>query len=225
MEVRPGAWLPDFLLTWPEWAGSDWPRSSCVGLAVQTLFCKLPDVKARTLAPLLFGFLTVQRLLELRLARANERWARQHGATESGQEHYPLFFVLHPAWMLATLLEGRRARGRVNWAAFALFMLAQPLRAWVIRTLGRYWNTRILIVPGGERVRRGPFRFLRHPNYTVVALEMAAAPLSVGAWRTAIAFSLLNAALLLLIRIPAEEQALRAYQEGPWRETAAAAGG
>ncbi|MEW6420355.1 MAG: isoprenylcysteine carboxylmethyltransferase family protein [Deinococcota bacterium] len=170
-------------------------------------------MKARTLAPVLFGFLTVQRFLELRLARVNERWARQHGATEYGQEHYPLFFILHSGWMLCTLLEGRRTRGRVNCFALALFVLAQPLRFWVIRTLGRYWNTKILIVPGGERVRRGPFRYLRHPNYAVVALELGSAPLAVGAWRTALASTVLNAALLLLVRIPAEERALQAYRK------------
>ena len=166
---------------------------------------------SRTLAPFLLAFLTVQRLLELRLARSNERWAREHGALEYGRKHYPLFFVLHPAWMVCTLLEGRRSAGPANLAALALFILAQPLRYWVIRTLGRYWNTRILIVPGGERVTGGPFRYLQHPNYAVVALELAAAPLAVGAWRTALAFTALNAALLLLIRIPAEERALREY--------------
>lgn len=170
-------------------------------------------MNARTLAPLIFGFLSVQRLLELRLARANERWAREQGATEYGREHYPLFFLLHPGWMLGILLEGRRSGARVNWLALALFVLAQPLRYWVIRTLGRYWNTRILIVPGGERVTGGPFRLLRHPNYAVVALELAAAPLAVGAWRTALAFSVLNAALIVLIRLPAEERALQAYHQ------------
>ncbi|GGO18302.1 isoprenylcysteine carboxyl methyltransferase family protein [Deinococcus humi] len=168
-------------------------------------------MKARTLAPILLAFLSVQRLLELRVARANERWARGRGAVEYGQGHYPLFFVLHPAWMLSTLLEGRASGRRVHWPALALFMLAQPLRYWVIRTLGRFWNTRILIVPGGERVTGGPFRFLKHPNYAVVALELAAAPLAVGAWRTAFVFTLLNAGLLLLIRIPAEERALAHY--------------
>ncbi|GGL76199.1 isoprenylcysteine carboxyl methyltransferase [Deinococcus aerolatus] len=168
-------------------------------------------MKARTLAPLLLAFLGVQRLLELRLARANERWAREHGAVEYGQEHYPLFFVLHPAWMVCTLLEGRASGRRVNGPALALFVLAQPLRYWVIRTLGRYWNTRILIVPGGQRVTGGPFRLLRHPNYAVVALELLSAPLAVGAWRTALVFTLLNAGLLVLIRIPAEERALANY--------------
>lgn len=168
-------------------------------------------MNARTLAPYLVGSLIIQRLLELRHARANERWARAQGATEHGREHYWAFFVLHPAWLLAVLLEGRANRGRVNWIMLALLLALQPLRYWVIRSLGRYWNTRILIVPGGQRVQAGPFRWLRHPNYTVVALELAAAPLAVGAWRTALAFSLLNAALLLGVRIPAEETALRGY--------------
>lgn len=172
-------------------------------------------MKARTVAPLLLAFLTVQRLLELRVARSNERWARAHGAVEYGRDHYPLFFVLHPAWMIATYLEGRRSPGRVNVSALLLFLLAQPLRYWVIRTLGPYWNTRILIVPGGARVIGGPFQFLKHPNYAVVALEIAAAPLAVGAWRSALAFTTLNAALLLLIRIPAEERALGAYAARP----------
>ncbi|MVN86102.1 hypothetical protein GO986_04920 [Deinococcus sp. HMF7620] len=170
-------------------------------------------MKARHAAPLLAGALVVQRLLELRVARANERWAQERGAVEYGREHYQLFFVLHPAWLLALLLEGRRNGGRVNGVALTLLLLAQPLRYWVIRALGRYWNTRILIVPGGERVTAGPFRYLKHPNYAVVALELAAAPLAVGAWRTALAFTLLNAALLLGIRIPAEERALRTYLE------------
>lgn len=172
-------------------------------------------MKARTLAPLLLAALTLQRVLELRVARRNERWAREHGAVEYGQAHYPLFFVLHPAWMLATYLEGRRSVRRVNLLALALLLLAQPLRYWVIRTLGTYWNTRILIVPGGQRVTGGPFRHMKHPNYAVVALEIASAPLAVGAWGTALAFTVLNAALLLLIRIPAEERALAAYRAAP----------
>lgn len=168
-------------------------------------------MKARAFTPFLLGYLYVQRTVELFIARKNERWARENGATEYGQEHYRLFFVVGWGWLIGTFLEGRRSRGGVNWAALALFVLAQPLRYWVIRTLGRYWNTKILIVPGGKRVMSGPFRFLRHPNYAVVALELASAPLAVGAWRTALAASVLNTALLLLIRIPTEERALKAY--------------
>ena len=171
-------------------------------------------MNARTLAPLLLAGLSVQRLSELRVARANERWAREQGATEYGQAHYPLFFVLHPAWMLSTLLEGRANRGRASIPALLLLLALQPLRYWVMHTLGRYWNTKILIVPGGQRVTGGPFRFIKHPNYAVVALEIAAAPLAVGAWRTALAFSVLDAALLLGLRIPAENAALAQYRNG-----------
>ncbi len=171
-------------------------------------------MQARKLTPYLVGGLILQRLLELRTARANERWARAQGATEYGAGHYWTFFVLHPAWLLCLLLEGRASRQQVNWPMLLLFLLLQPLRYWVMRSLGRYWNTRILIVPGGERVGAGPFRFLKHPNYTVVALELASGPLAVGAWRTALAFSVLNAALLLGVRIPAEEAALRHYLAG-----------
>lgn len=170
-------------------------------------------MKSRAFTPYLVLGLILQRLLELRLARENERWARENGAVEYGQGHYWTFFVLHPAWLLCTLLEGRASRGKVNGLALAGLLLLQPLRYWVIRTLGRYWNTRILIVPGGQRVKGGPFRLIKHPNYAVVALELAAAPLTVGAWRTALVFSLLNAALLLLVRIPGEEAALRDYEQ------------
>lgn len=169
-------------------------------------------MNSSTLTPFLVLGLTLQRLLELRVAKANERWARAQGATEYGQGHYWTFFVLHPAWLLCLLLEGRASRSRVNWPMLALFLLLQPLRYWVMRSLGRYWNTRILIVPNGQRVQGGPFKYLKHPNYAVVALELASGPLAVGAWRTALAFSLLNAALLLGVRIPAEEAALREYR-------------
>jgi len=163
--------------------------------------------------PYLVAGLVAQRLLELRVARRNEAWARAQGAQEYGREHYPLFFLLHSGWLLGTLVEGRRHRGGVCWGWLALLLLAQPLRYWVIRTLGRQWNTRILIVPGARRVEGGPFRYLTHPNYAVVALEMLSTPLMVGAWRTALLGSLLNAALLRLVRIPAEERALLAYRE------------
>ena len=168
-------------------------------------------MNASRFAPWLVLGMSVQRLLELRLARRNHQWALAQGGREYGREHFPLFFLLHGGWLLGTLLEGRRSRGRVHPFWLALLLLAQPLRYWVIATLGRQWNTRILIVPGASRIVGGPFRFLKHPNYAVVALEMVSAPLSVGAWRTALLGSLLNAALLRLIRIPAEERALAAY--------------
>ncbi|MDX2004567.1 MAG: isoprenylcysteine carboxylmethyltransferase family protein [Meiothermus sp.] len=159
------------------------------------------------------AFVVTQRLLELRLARRNLAWALSQGAKEYGKEHYPLFFLLHVGWMLGWLVEGL-SRGQVSsvwWLWLGVFLLAQGLRYWAITSLGNYWNTRILIVPGGRRVASGPYRFIPHPNYVAVALELLSLPLVFNAWVTALAATVLNALLLLLIRIPAEERALREY--------------
>lgn len=169
-------------------------------------------VAGSTLLPWLALAIITQRALELRHARANERWARERGAREYGRGHYPLFFLLHGAWLASLVLEGRRSARPAAWPWLLLWLALQPARYWVIRTLGRLWNTRILIVPGAARVRRGPFRVLKHPNYLVVALEILSAPLAVGAKSTAFVFSVLNAALLLGLRLPAEERALSEYE-------------
>ena len=156
-------------------------------------------------------FIIIQRLIELRLAERNRRWALRQGAREYGASHYPLFFVLHPGWLIGWVGEALATGSRLSrwWPLWlGLFAAAQGLRYWAIVSLGRYWNTRILIVPGGRRVRTGPYRILRHPNYLAVAVELAAVPLIFRAWRTAIIASLLNAALLLGLRIPSEEAAL-----------------
>ena len=160
-------------------------------------------------------FVVVQRLIELRLAKRNEAWARSRGAIEYGQGHYVLFFVLHAGWLMFIALEAVLRGGTLGalWPVWlGVYALAQMGRYWVISSLGQYWNTRILIVPGGQRVTRGPYRFLRHPNYVVVALEMLSGPLIFEAWVTALVFSVLNAALLLGVRIPAEERALSVYR-------------
>ncbi len=165
---------------------------------------------------LALGFVIIQRLLELRLAKRNLEWALSQGAKEYGREHYPLFFLLHAGWMLGWLLEGSW-RGQISeiwWLWLSVFILAQGLRYWAISSLGKYWNTRILIVPGGERKQVGPYSFLPHPNYLAVVLELFSLPMIFGAWVTAVIVSILNALLLLLIRIPAEEKALENYHQG-----------
>jgi methyltransferase len=156
------------------------------------------------------GLVALQRLLELRLSRRHERILRDRGAVERGRGHYPLMVTLHVLWLLSTLIEGilRGPDLPAYWPIpLALFLLAQSLRYWVILTLGEYWNTRVLVVPGTTLVRRGPYRYLRHPNYVVVAVEIATFPLIFGAWVTALVFSMLNAALLF-VRIREENRAL-----------------
>ena len=166
---------------------------------------------------LFFGFVTaiiVQRLLELRIAKRNEKWALAHGAKEYSPAHYPLIVALHICWILGIALEGflRGAQPGTFWPLWlGIFLLAQIGRYWAISSLGGYWNTRILILPGGSRVKHGPYKYFRHPNYIVVMLELLSGPLIFGATGTAVIASILNAALLLGVRIPAEERALEQY--------------
>ena len=164
-------------------------------------------MSADTLLVLAVGLVALQRLLELRLSRRNERLLRPRGAVERGEGHYPLMVALHLSWLLSTLVEGI-LRGPTLWPLpLALFLLVQPLRYWAILTLGEYWNTKILVVPGAELVRRGPYRYLKHPNYLVVVAEILTFPLIFGAWITALVFTVLNAALLYA-RIKEENRAL-----------------
>ena len=161
----------------------------------------------------LVAALLVQRVVELRVAKRNEAWARAPGATEHGAGHYPLFFLLHGGWGAAWIVEGW-LRGPTLvagwWAWLLLLAAAQGLRYWAIATLGRRWNTRILVLPASTPIRTGPYRFLSHPNYLAVIIELWVVPAIVGAWMTAAVASLLNLVLLFGVRIPAEEAALRA---------------
>ena len=159
------------------------------------------------LAPWLVGALVIQRLGEVRFAKANERAAREAGAVEHGARHYPLFFVLHFAWLAGIVWESRRA-GRpfsAGWLAAAVLM--QPLRIATMRTLGEQWTTRVMIRPGVSRVDRGLYRWCKQPAYGAVTVDLMVTPLAVGAVRTAAAGSLANAALLGLLRLPAERRA------------------
>jgi methyltransferase len=165
-------------------------------------------VNAGSLLALAVALVALQRLLELGLSRRSERLLRARGAVERGQRHYPLLVALHALWLLSTLVEGalRGPAFPVYWPVpLAAFLLAQPLRYWAIVSLGENWNTRILLVPGAKRVRRGPYRY---PNYVVVVVEILSFPLIFGAWITALVFSILNA-VLLSVRISEENRALK----------------
>lgn len=153
----------------------------------------------------------LERLIELAVAKRNERWSRAHGAVESGAEHYPAMVALHTGLLAGALAEvwagDRPFVPALGWPMLLLVVAAQGLRWWCIRTLGPQWNTRVLVVPGLPRVTNGPYRVLPHPNYVAVVIEGAALPLVHTAWITALTFTVLNA-VLLRTRIRTESAAL-----------------
>jgi methyltransferase len=155
-----------------------------------------------------------ERLLELVVSARNLRWALAHGGHEEGRGHFPAMVALHTGLLVACALEPvlapRPFLPALGIPAVVVVVAAQALRYWCILTLGRRWNTRIVVVPGLPLVRRGPYRVLPHPNYLVVAIEGLALPLVFTGWLTALVFTVLNAALLLRFRIPAEEAAMSA---------------
>ena len=153
----------------------------------------------------ILGFVTLQRLIELQLANANTRRLLAAGAREYAPGHYALIVALHTAWLAALWWW---APGRpVSIPLLLIFILLQLGRVWVIRSLGPRWTTRIIVQPGAPLVRRGPYRYVDHPNYLVVAGEIAVLPLVFGLWQIAAIFTLLNAAVLT-VRIRAENRAL-----------------
>ena len=158
-----------------------------------------------TLPVIVLALVTLQRLGELVLAGRNTRALRLRGAVEIGAAHYPLIVALHAAWLAG--LWGLAWNRPVNLAWLGVFIALQLMRVWVIASLGARWTTRIIMLPGEALVRRGPYRFVSHPNYMVVAAEMAVLPLTFGLGVYALVFSLLNAAVLYL-RIRTENQAL-----------------
>jgi len=147
-----------------------------------------------------------QRLAELVYARRNTRYLLAEGAYEVGAAHYPFLVAVHALWLLSLALFVP-ADTQPAWWLLGVFVVLQALRVWVLASLGRFWTTRIISLPGAPLVRRGPYRFLRHPNYLVVAGEIAVLPLAFGAWEIAVIFSLANAAVLAW-RIRCEERAL-----------------
>nr|AYM52950.1 isoprenylcysteine carboxyl methyltransferase (icmt) family [Jahnella sp. MSr9139] len=168
-------------------------------------------VTSQSLYLVLLGLLAAERLYELRLSSRNAAWAFARGGVEAGQGHYPVMAAFHTLFLAAcaaeVLLLQRAFPGAIGWAALAAAAGAQALRYWAVVTLGPRWNTRVIVVPHLPPVTGGPYRYLRHPNYVAVALEMVAVPLLHGAFVTAAVFSLGNA-LLLAARIRAEEAAL-----------------
>ena len=156
----------------------------------------------------------VERLYELRVSKHNAATAFAQGGREYGQRHFPWMVALHTGLLLACIAEvvllDRPFIPWLGWPMLVIAVLCQAARYWIISSLGSQWNTRVIVVPGAARVvARGPYRWFTHPNYVVVAVEGIALPLVHTAWITAIAFTVLNAVLLLAFRIPTENRALR----------------
>ena len=156
-------------------------------------------------AALFLGFLVLQRLSELWIARRNTARLLESGAREVAPGHYPLIVCLHAAWIVCLVVFGHDEAIRPGF--LVAFILLQGLRLWILGSLGRRWTTRI-IVTDEPLVARGPYRWIRHPNYALVIAEIAIAPLVLGLWWVAVVFSVLNAGVLA-IRIAAEDRALR----------------
>jgi methyltransferase len=161
-----------------------------------------------TVLVLLVGF---ERLAELVVSQRNAAWAFGRGGVESGRGHYAAMVLLHTGLLVGAVAEvwlaDRPFVPALGWPLLAAVFAAQALRWWCIATLGRQWNTRVVVVPGLPLVGSGPYRWLRHPNYVAVVVEGVALPLVHTAWVTALVFTLANAALLV-VRIRVEEAAL-----------------
>lgn len=159
----------------------------------------------------MYAVVVVQRVVELGIAKRNEAWIKEQGGVEHSPEHYPWIVALHVGWFLAWPVEAFvRGPNIITWwwTPFMFLMFAQVLRYGALLSLGRYWNTRIFVVPDKPPVSRGLYALIPHPNYVAVGLELACLPILFGASYTALIASVVNAFLLLKIRIPAENRAL-----------------
>src|SRR5690554_1310222 len=154
----------------------------------------------------------VERIIELVISTRNARAAFARGGREFGLGHFPWMVALHTGLLVASFLEAwlleRPFLPWLGWPMLVLVVLSQVLRYWCIASLGAQWNTRVIVVPGAGMVTRGPYRWLKHPNYVAVVVEGFALPLVFTSWVTALVFTVLNAVLLLRFRIPVEERAL-----------------
>lgn len=157
------------------------------------------------------AFVIIQRIIELIIAKNNEKWSKERGAIEFGAKHYKYIVALHSFFFISLIVEyWLNPKMISNWQIFfAIFICAQILRYWSLFSLGKHWNTKILVIPNAARVTKGPYRYMKHPNYLVVAIELLTIPIMFGAYVTAFIFSTLNFFLIYFCRIPQEEAAMQ----------------
>lgn len=160
---------------------------------------------------MILAFLISQRISELALAKRNRNWMLNRGAKEWGQGHYFLFILLHTFFFLSVIIEFLWTPYIFHplfYAALTAFFILQVLRVWCISTLGRRWNTRILVLPDEVPIKKGIYKYIKHPNYVIVFFELLTIPILFHAYVTALVFPFLHL-LVLTVRIPAEERALQ----------------
>lgn len=163
----------------------------------------------------LFIFVIIQRLIELMIAKSNEKWLKKRGGIETGREHYKWFVIVHLFFFISILTEvfiKQKPIIHINYFLLSIFFISQFGRVWCIYSLGRFWNTKIIILPGESKITSGPYKYIKHPNYIIVGIELVVIPLLFGAYMTAIIFPVLHM-LLLRKRIPIENRALLQLNE------------
>lgn len=160
---------------------------------------------------IVISIVILQRIIELMIAKRNEKWMKSEGAFEAGASHYPYMVAMHVFFFVALISEVLLLHRTISsiWPIWlTIFLAAQLLRIWCLASLGKFWNTKIIVLPNAQVVRKGPYKWLRHPNYVIVATELLVLPLLCNAIFTAVVFSLLNI-WMMTVRIPTEEKALR----------------
>jgi methyltransferase len=164
---------------------------------------------------IIIGLIILQRLVELGIAKSNEKWMKQRGAIEFGVKHYRYMVLIHVLFFISLLTEKiylKHGLSQIWPLLLSVFLLAQLIRIWVISTLGRYWNTKIIVLRDAKIIKKGPYLYIKHPNYFVVTIELLVIPLLFNLYITACLFTILNA-VILMVRIPAEEKALKELTE------------
>ena len=156
--------------------------------------------------PLFISLFILQRLSEIFIARKNEYWLRKNGAIEYGRRHYSFIIILHSVFIASLIIEYiERTEAHFDYVFFIIFVFLIFIKIWTITSLGKYWNTKIFRIPGSQPQRKGPYKFLKHPNYVIVVLEFIFVPLVFQLYYSAVIFSLLNA-IMLSIRIKEEDR-------------------
>ncbi|PEJ53819.1 hypothetical protein CN692_21160 [Bacillus sp. AFS002410] len=159
---------------------------------------------------IIFLFIIIQRVVELGIAKNNEKKLKQRGAIEFGQAHYKYFIILHSMFFLSILIENYFVQYvEIEFFTFLLilFIILQLARVWVISTLGERWNTKIIILPNEKLVKDGLYKYIKHPNYIIVTIELLVIPIMFHAYITTVIFSICNL-MLLKVRIREENKAL-----------------